>query len=103
MGLPTFCGLTSCFSSDNAFNKCELGDEITIRNVTILFRVSDAECTHFDGIPDNYNGIGGVYGYSNNVLWVDHGCRAYFKFCYTPGKEFPGLNYLTQNGWLSFF
>ena len=80
------CAPMSCFSWNYVFKSCEQRAGIKIKKVTILSRLSDSECTFFDGLPEDYNGVAGVYGYNNNALWVDHGCRAHFSVCYI-GKQ----------------
>lgn len=55
-----------------------------IINVSVSTKQSKSDCIYENGSVNYAEQPGsGRYGFRGNILWVDRGCRAIFKVCYT--------------------
>ena len=70
-----------CESNNYALNYCSVGDGKTISSVEVATRHSGSTCNYYSGSGESYTGSPGVYGYTDNAIWVKRGCRATFEIC----------------------
>ena len=72
-----------CHSNNYTLTNCAVEELQTVTSVELLnaTRVSNEICRPHDGTNETSKRNEGTYGYYNNYIWVNNGCRAHFNAC----------------------
>ena len=76
------CDVIECASESNQYTACSIDEWQIITSVSVENKISKAACEYNAGTVDFDYSDGGIYGYIDNLLWVNGGCRADFEVCY---------------------
>ena len=69
-----------CESPNYGYQECNVGTgDKAILSITVAD--TGADCKRYDGNYEDYFGEDGIYGVSNNKLWVHNGCSSNFDVC----------------------
>lgn len=72
----------SCDSQDYDYTECPLDKSGKIINAIVDIQHSNGSCEFLNSTAPEDNITKGIYGYSNDVLWVHGGCGAIFLVWY---------------------
>lgn len=77
------CTEVMCHSNDHTLTICKVEVLQIITSVVIInaTRVSDELCSPHDDANGTKIHHEGIYGFYENHIWVDDGCRATFNVC----------------------
>lgn len=71
-GQASTCINITCESFNYKKQDCEMEEAKHIINASVFTKKSNSDCIYDNG-----------YGFRDNILWVNNGCRAIFKVCFS--------------------